>query len=87
MFENQATWQDSNDPMKIFTEFAKQLKLDTAKFVADAKSSAVADRVNADIVTANAIGVDSTPSFYLNGKKMQISSLEDFKSQLTAAIK
>lgn len=87
MFENQATWQDSNDPMKIFTEFAKQLKLDTTKFVADAKSSAVADRVNADIVTANAIGVDSTPSFYLNGKRMQINSLEDFKSQLTAAIK
>ncbi len=87
MFENQATWESSNDPMKFFVEFAKQLKLDTKKFTADAKSKAVEDRVNNDILTGNAIGVDSTPSFYLNGKKMQFNTLDEFKSQLSAAIK
>lgn len=87
MFENQKSWEASNDPMKIFGEFAKQLKLDGKRFAADTKSKAVADRVNNDIMTGNAIGVDSTPSFYLNGKKMQINTVDDFKAQLTSAIK
>lgn len=86
MLENQKDWETSNDVMKIFTEYAKELKLDTAKFATDVKSKEVADRVNNDVITGNAVGVDSTPSFYLNGKKMQFSTIDDFKSQLTAAI-
>ncbi len=87
LFENQKQWSESGEPAKYFVEYAKQLKLDTKQFAEDMKSSAVADRVNNDVLSANAIGVDSTPSFYLNGKKMQISTLDDFKAQLTEAIK
>src|SRR5438046_2646498 len=41
MYDNQAEWADSKDPVKIFEGYAKDLKLDVEKFKTDMNSNEV----------------------------------------------
>jgi protein-disulfide isomerase len=47
---------------------ATELKLDLAKFNADRKSDAARENVEADMKLGEKVGVEGTPSLYLNGK-------------------
>lgn len=88
LFENQRTWQDSNDPLSIFTAYASSLGLDTSKFQEDYKSQAVNDTINADINEFQKTGEEkSTPAFFLDGVKIEPNgSIEDFQKLLDEAI-
>lgn len=88
LFQNQdpsgaSGWVASKDPLSdYFSTFAKQLGLDTAKFKTDFASNAVNDRINADIEAFNATGErQSTPTFFINGKKIDNTSLLDSNGQ------
>lgn len=81
-------WVASTSPTTYFNQFATQIGLDPAKFKTDYASSPVNDAINADMAAGNKLGVDSTPSFFLDGKKVQINNTaEDFKKAIDAAIK
>lgn len=80
LFENQATWSKSanaNDVKKSFSDYANQLKLDVTKFNSDLTSSAVANRVDRDVQSGNAMSISGTPTFFLNGKKLTNPGSED----------
>lgn len=87
LFTNQDSWAESEDPKKIFAEYAKQLKLNTDQFTKDMDSSGVKDRVNQNISSGNEVQVNSTPTFFLNGTKVQVASLDEFKKLLIDASK
>ncbi len=73
-----SSWVSATDPMPYFKSFAGQLGLDETKFANDYKSSKVNDAINADIAAFDKTGADKgTPSFFLNGKKVETSSLVD----------
>lgn len=57
-------------PSKPYSAFAKELGLDSAKFDACLADPAVAARVRADFEAGQKVGVDSTPTFFVNGKKV-----------------
>lgn len=81
LFDGQEDWEKETDPEKTFLSYAKELKLDIAKLQKDVDSKEVKDNVEADLASGNAAGVDSTPSFYMNGKKMESpKSVEDFEN-------
>jgi protein-disulfide isomerase len=81
-------WVASTSPTTYFNQFATQIGLDLTKFKTDYASSAVNDAINADMAAGNKLGVDSTPNFILDGKKVQINnSVDDFKKAIDAAIK
>lgn len=83
IFDNQSTWEKSNDPQKeYFSKYAKELGLDVDKFNKDADSTEVKDRVAVDLKEAEQMGVDSTPTFFLNGKKVEVNSYQEFKQTL-----
>lgn len=82
LFTNQQTWGTSDKPEDYFLSYAKELKLDLAQFKKDATSSKVKNRVAADVLEANQIGVNSTPTFFLNGQKVAVNSYEEFKKTL-----
>ena len=43
--------------------------------------------INADENAGNALGVDATPTFYLNSKKIQVNnSVQDFSKLIDAAL-
>jgi protein-disulfide isomerase len=50
------------------------------------KSSVLRDHINADKDEASKMGLTGTPTFYLNGQKMELTSYEDFIKQVAAAV-
>jgi len=85
LYENQPDWENSNKASSIFEGYAKRLELDITKFKTDAASSAVNDRINADTAAYKETGNQiSTPTFFLNGKKIEAGSVEEFSKLIDA---
>ncbi len=72
---------------KSFDEFATKLGLDMAKFKADYASNKYDKLIQDDIVLARKVGVTGTPSLFMNGKRMQRRSLDDFKAGIDKLLK
>jgi len=89
LYEQQQTWAEVSNPNTFFEGYAKQLGLDVTKFKQDMASEDTNDRINADIQAGQSLGANSTPTFVLNGKKLDKnpSSLEDFNKAIEDAIK
>lgn len=72
LFERQKEWGEKQVPTpEVFEGFATELGLDIEKFRADVASPEVKARVQRDIDSGRALGVNSTPSFFLNGERLQ----------------
>lgn len=88
MFETQDQWRGKRESQgPLFRTYAQQLGLDLAAFdaaVADEKTKA---RIRADIADGNALGVTATPTFFLNGEKLTLTTKQDFRQKLTDAVK
>ncbi len=83
LFDNQQSWSTSNDFQKeYFLNYAKELKLDIDQFKKDSESTEVKNRVTEDLREAEQMGVDSTPTFFLNGQKVSVNSYTEFKTLL-----
>jgi len=88
LYENQNKWSSLDDPKETFLGYAKLLGLDTAKLLVDMDSPAVKKKVDQDVADGTILGVDSTPTFYLNGVKTKLfSNYEDFKKGIETAAK
>lgn len=72
LFERQKEWSDQADVKKIFVQYAKELKLDSQKFENDFSSREVQKKIDADYESGMKAGVNATPSFFLNGKKIDV---------------
>ena len=72
IFEHQADWSDLDNAKAsaVFALYAKTLGLDLAKFTKDLQSGDVQQKVDQDRQSGEDFGVNSTPTFYLNGKKL-----------------
>ncbi|MEK7460021.1 MAG: thioredoxin domain-containing protein [Patescibacteria group bacterium] len=87
IFEHQNDWSDSTTAESIFEGYATELKLDIAKFKSDRDSQATKDAVEHDKETGLKSGISSTPTFYLNGKKMaNPKSPDEFKALIKSAV-
>ncbi len=83
LFKNQKTWAKSNDPQKeYFLNYAKELNLDLDQFKKDSNSAEVKNRVNEDLSEADKMGINSTPTFFLNGQKVEVNNFNEFKTLL-----
>lgn len=80
LFEKQKDWADKDNAKDIFISYAKDLGLDENKFKSDIESNKYDERIEKDISDGIAAGVDSTPTFYINGKKYaQVFTYESLK--------
>ncbi len=70
LYENQQTWASASNPLTFFEDYATQLSLNVEQFRKDSASSEINSIINADIKAGQAIGANSTPTFVLNGKKI-----------------
>ena len=64
LFKNQDDLQTAN-----LDDYAKQLGLDVKRFKADMDSKETEKKIEADIAEGHAVGVDSTPSIYVNDRR------------------
>lgn len=87
LFEGQSEWAGSSTAQQTFEAYATRLGLDLARFRADVESSDVRARVDSEYQSGIKAGVNATPTFYLNGKKLlNPSNYESFKQYIDAAI-
>jgi len=87
LYQNQSAWGKNNDAKPVFEQYAAQLQLDMTQFRADAASGETNDIINADIAEFKKTKESmSTPTFFLDGKKIQPTTLEEFSKLIDDAI-
>lgn len=88
LYQQQDSWSTSSNAASIFEGYAKQLKLNLTQYRTDFASDAVNDTINADLKEGNRLGVSGTPTFFLQGKKLENpQTLDAFKKVIDQAIK
>lgn len=87
-FNTQTSWENlSNaDARTYFLNIAKSFKLDTNQFSKDMDSSAVQAKVQRDIQSGGEVGINATPTFFLNGEKLELQSYEQLKQLMSDAV-
>ncbi|MBI5754450.1 DsbA family protein [Candidatus Peregrinibacteria bacterium] len=88
MFGNQATWspQPPDVVKATFADYAKQIGLNVDQFNKDLDSGKVKDLVEEDVKSGDAAGVNSTPSFFLNGTQLNPKDNDDFRKLIRDAV-
>ena len=69
LYENQTAWSEAKDLVPIFVDYAKQIGLDTDRFMKDLNGEKVVTRIFQDGKRVHFLNVNSTPTFYVNGKE------------------
>lgn len=71
LYDNQQAWSSGLNARDFFVNYAKTLGLDVAKFSNDLNSSAIEAKILAEYQEGAKLGVQGTPSFFINGKKIE----------------
>lgn len=82
IFDGQNTWSTLGNVEATIEGYAQQLSLDINQFKSDLRSQAVKDRVKADQRDGEALGVSGTPTFFLNGQKLDDYSYNNLKARI-----
>lgn len=69
LYEKQNEWATSLNPLDKFVGYAQSLGLDTTKFKEAVSGNKFSSVIEADTQDGNELGVNSTPTFYVNGEK------------------
>lgn len=75
LFNNQKTWTADATFKQIWKSYAQKIGLDVAKWENDMAGLGAKSRVDADMARGKAIGVNSTPTLYINGQSIQFSDM------------
>ena len=91
LYQTQSQWssQVTTNPQPIFENFAKEIGLDINKYTIDYASDTTNSTINADKQECNNKGVNGTPTYFINGVKIdngQITSVEGFSKVIEDAI-
>lgn len=83
LFDAQEDWAELGNPDDKFASYAKELGLDESQFKKDYSSKETEAKITDFENEGIEAGVVGTPSFFLNGKKLEVkATLEDFKAIL-----
>ena len=86
LFENQPTWSAAAVPETYFVQYAEELGLDIEQFRRHLNSSLLRDAVLADRDEGRDRRVTGTPTFFLNGNRMEYSTYQGFVDQVAQAV-
>jgi protein-disulfide isomerase len=82
LFRNQSALQV--DKLK---QYASDLGLDHARFDASLDSGKFAEKVQRDVLEGDKLGVNGTPTLFVNGKRVSDKSYEGLRTTIEAALK
>jgi protein-disulfide isomerase len=87
MYDTQSQWGEQQAPAdEAFRGFAAELGLDMTAFDKAYRDPATAARVQLDVADGRALGVQGTPTFFLNGARIQPHSYEDLVAAFDQAL-
>lgn len=81
LFENQNVWSGSSNPQSLFEGYAREIGLDMEQFNNDLNAAETQRAVIEEKKEGERLGVDSTPTFFINGEKLVQNprNFEEFK--------
>ncbi len=86
LYDNQNVWAGLPDPTTEFIKYAEKLKLDTDLFKKELGNSKHEEVITAQEDEGIKIGVNATPTVYVNGMYMGVPSYEDLKKKIDDAL-
>lgn len=87
LFATQTQWGEAQESRAdLFRGFAEQLGLDMAAYDEAVADPATAERVELDFNDGQTLGVDSTPTFFVDGEKLQLQRFDDLENAISAAV-
>ena len=89
LFKEQSVWSNAPDVRSLFTAYAGMLQLDVEQFKRDIDSPAVLQTVQADQQRGAGIGVQTTPTIFLNNQAVPPDQLlpDKFPGFVETAVK
>lgn len=88
MYETQAEWGEQQvSQAALFRELAADLGLDMARYDADVASEDVTERVRKDFDDGIALGVQGTPSFFVDGEPVVVDRASDLEAAIVEALR
>ncbi|MBI2310178.1 DsbA family protein [Candidatus Collierbacteria bacterium] len=77
LFDNQNTWEQLGSPQDLFINLARESGVpDLDKFKSEISKQLKKDLILADMSFGNQLGINATPTFFVNGKKVSASGLK-----------
>lgn len=76
LFANQSVWGSMSDPRDEFYKYIETIGMDKEKFIADLDSQGVKDIVANDLLVATRYRLSGTPTFFVNGVKIEFNQIE-----------
>lgn len=87
LFDTQSQWEGLADPTSFFVGMAKDFGLDETQAKAAFNDQGVRDIVLGDLNEGQSLGVNSTPTFFLNGHRLQLNTVQDLKTAVENGLK
>lgn len=88
LYKNQNEWSGNPKILEIFSGYAVKLSLDVKAFNDSISQNKFQDVINKDKSDGQALGVNSTPTFFINGEKfVGALSFESFKNKIDEKLK
>jgi len=85
IYQQQKEWSKATDAQPLFNSYAGILGLDLERFKKDLASEQVQERVNADQKRGTALGVQNTPTIFMNNKAIAPTDLAPDRLRLVVA--
>lgn len=82
LFENQDRFSEA-----LWKDWANSLGLNLDEFETSFNSQKLKDKIDRDRAYGDQIGVNATPTFFLNGKKLELTSQADLVKAVEEAVK
>lgn len=86
LYQRQKEWSENKNADQVMERFAKELQLDLDKFSKDLSSDKYTDQIEQDKNDGIDLGVNSTPTFFVNGRKLSLRSLTDLPTMVDEEI-
>jgi len=91
LYETQRNWEalSTNERTDFFVSLANDLQLDATTFTTSLSDSSVSQKINFDIAVGKKAGVDATPTFFLNGERIDQTIWQDeaaFEAKVVEAL-
>lgn len=89
LFDTQADWLalPDKEATAFFYNLTIQLGLDQSKVKQAVASNAVKARIDDDVAEGYRLGVNSTPTFFVNGRKLNLQSFSDLNTAVADELK
>lgn len=87
LFDRQQEWENLPDPRQTFATYAQELGMNRDQFLRDLDDPALKTKVLDQYRTGVASGVNATPTFFVNGTRIENPrSYDEFKSIIETAL-